>query len=145
MPSTFRPHATQSLANSASVAAAPVVPYLMLLDVVISLQSKQAPDACTRGAVYNALSRSDADIIVTPRYEAESFNFLCIPFTNLCVWNESTAWVTGYEGKYTNFREIDPEIIYQNQLNRYGKQNTAVSDSSSSASFVSSLMSYLPF
>ena len=75
-----------------------------------------APSACSRGAVYNALSKSKSDLIIAPQYEVDDFSFLCIPFTGWCVYRTSDISVTGYEGYYTNIREIPIDIIRARQL-----------------------------
>lgn len=76
-----------------------------------------APDRCTRGAIYNALSQTNADLIVAPQYETDTRKFLCIPFFDACLYRRSFVEVTGYEGSYTNIKEVAPDIIKARQTN----------------------------
>jgi hypothetical protein len=76
-----------------------------------------APNQCTRGAIYNALSQTNADLIIAPQYEVDSYKFLCLPFLDICVYNSSLVEVTGYEGNYTNIKEMDPDVINARQTN----------------------------
>lgn len=75
---------------------------------------------CTRGAIYNALSQTNADLIVAPHYEVKDTRFLCIPiipFQDACLYSKRTVEVTGYEGHYTNIKEMAPDVVKERQKN----------------------------
>lgn len=74
-----------------------------------------APNECTRGAVYNALSKSNADLIIAPQYEVDAFKFLCIPFIDACVYRRAAIDVVGYEGFYKDIKEMDEDVIKTRQ------------------------------
>ncbi len=80
-------------------------------------KGNDAPDQCTRGAIYNALSQTNADLIIAPQYETDTRKFLCIPFFDACLYRRSFVEVTGYEGSYTNIKEVAPDIIKERQTN----------------------------
>jgi len=51
-------------------------------------------------AAYDALEGTDADVLIHPSYEITTKNYL--------IFNKYEAKVTGYTGKYTNFRNENP-------------------------------------
>ncbi|MBD5389411.1 hypothetical protein HDR63_04115 [bacterium] len=55
-------------------------------------------DACVAGAVYDALSTSGADVIVSPQYHSKRDGLLCL-FGNRCLLGTTTTWITGWSGK----------------------------------------------
>ena len=71
-----------------------------------------AGDRCTRGAIYNAIVSSNADVILAPQYTTTSKRFLCIPFIG-CLYNHRIITVTGYKGTYQDIREMPEHIIEQ--------------------------------
>ena len=73
---------------------------------------------CTRGAVYDALKRSDADLLIAPKYEQEKSSFLCLPFIDACMYRKATINVTGFEGRYKNIKEMDAETIKTIRIER---------------------------
>lgn len=75
-----------------------------------------APDQCTRAAIYNALSRTNAEVIVAPQYEVTSNNFMCVPVIDACLHRTVQVEVVGYEGKYKNIREMDENVIKARQI-----------------------------
>lgn len=66
---------------------------------------------CTRGAVYDALKGSDADLLIAPKYDQENVKTLCLPFIDACVYRKTTINVTGFEGRYKNIKEMDEETV----------------------------------
>lgn len=72
-------------------------------------QGNFAPDPCTRGAIYDALTKNNADIIITPRYTSVKKGNLCI--FGLCLNVVDQIIVTGYKGKVTNIRPMDEDVI----------------------------------
>ncbi len=57
-----------------------------------------ASDECTRGAIYDAIVSSHADIILSPQYTTSGKGFLCFPWG--CLFSDLTVTVTGYKGTY---------------------------------------------
>ncbi|MBQ8481705.1 MAG: hypothetical protein IJ532_04160 [Alphaproteobacteria bacterium] len=57
-----------------------------------------ASDKCTRGAIYDAIVSSNADIILSPQYTTSGTGFLCMPWG--CLFSDITVTVTGYKGTY---------------------------------------------
>lgn len=81
-----------------------------------------AHDESVRGAVYNAMNRSGADIIVAPQYAVDSFHFLCLLDKWLCVYRSSDVTVSGYKGNYYGIRDMDDglarELYLMKELNQ---------------------------
>ncbi|MDR1826071.1 MAG: hypothetical protein LBQ49_00075 [Rickettsiales bacterium] len=59
-----------------------------------------ANSTCTAGAIYDAMSSSDADIIVSPQYTSVKTSFGCIPFVG-CLYKNTKVIVSGHAGKIT--------------------------------------------
>lgn len=57
---------------------------------------------CVAGALYDALSKSSADIIISPQYTTMRKGFLC--FGERCMIGQSQVIVTGYAGKITSIK-----------------------------------------
>jgi hypothetical protein len=57
-----------------------------------------ANHACTGGAIYDAMSKSNADIIVAPHYTAVRKSFLCLPVLS-CLYSNTKVVVEGNAGK----------------------------------------------
>ena len=68
-----------------------------------------APPACTQGALFKAMQSAKADTILMPRYSTEGAKFLCIPFTDLCFFNQSKVTIKGVAGKYSKIKKITDE------------------------------------
>ena len=81
---------------------------------------------CTRGAIYKALSGTDADLILAPQYELESSGMLCIPVVDFCLYKSSTVVVKGYAGKYTTIKEMSPDVVRSRQMNKKGSNSVAL-------------------
>lgn len=67
-------------------------------------QGNFAGDTCTRGAIYDAIVSSDADIILSPQYRATRDGFLCLPWIG-CLYSDTTITVTGHKGTYNYINE----------------------------------------
>lgn len=78
-------------------------------------QGNFAPSACTRGAVYDALSKNNADVIIAPRYTSIKKKNLCI--LGLCLHTIDQIIVSGYKGDVINLRPMDEEIVKKRRLN----------------------------
>ena len=70
-------------------------------------------DACTKGALHDALKKSGADVILMPRYSVKGETFLCLPFIGRCLFNKSTVTIKGIAGKYDNIKKSNPETSEQ--------------------------------
>lgn len=66
-----------------------------------------APSACTRGALYEAMSKSNADVIITPRYTSVSKDNWCI--LGYCIHKVRQIIVTGYKGSVKNISPMAKE------------------------------------
>ena len=64
---------------------------------------------CTRGALYDALSKNSADIIIAPRYTAVKKGSWCI--FGLCAHAVNQIIVTGYKGNVVNFQKIEQDKV----------------------------------
>lgn len=67
-------------------------------------------DRCTKGAIYNAVVSSDADVILSPQYRTSGKAFLCLPWIG-CLYNDRTVTVTGYKGTYQYSGEYPNYIV----------------------------------
>jgi len=76
---------------------------------------------CTRGAVYDALKNGDADLLIAPKYDQKGKTFLCLPFINACLYSTTTVQVTGFEGRYTNIKEINDDVIKERRAEKAKK------------------------
>ncbi len=68
-----------------------------------------APNACTRGAIYDALSKGKADTIVAPKYTAVKKKDLCI--FGFCLHEVDQIIVTGYKGTIKNIQPMEKEFV----------------------------------
>ena len=58
-----------------------------------------APDRCTKGAFYQAVVSSNADVIISPQYRTDGTGFLCLPWIG-CLYENTEVTVSGYKGTY---------------------------------------------
>lgn len=84
-----------------------------------------AHDESVRGAVYNAVNRSGADMIVAPQYAVDSFRFLCLLDKWLCVYRSSDVTVSGFKGTYYGIRDVDDQTAHDLYVMKELKQNNA--------------------
>ncbi|MBR1601729.1 MAG: hypothetical protein IJ677_09180 [Alphaproteobacteria bacterium] len=68
-------------------------------------QGNFAGDNCTRGAIYDAIVSSNADLILSPQYVTTGTSFLCLPWIG-CMYNDRTITVTGRKGTYVYDNEV---------------------------------------
>ena len=66
------------------------------------------PDFCAKEAVYDAVTKSKADLIVAPRYTVLKRKFGCIG--EYCLYKKFNVTVTGYKGMYYGIKEMDDDI-----------------------------------
>lgn len=83
-------------------------------------QGNFAGDRCTRGAFYQAIVSSNADVIISPQYRTVGNGILCIPGTGWCLFENRAITVSGYKGMYQfsngNPVQYNSTVIYRNQM-----------------------------
>ncbi len=72
-----------------------------------------ASSKCTRGAVYDALNRSKADIIIAPQYTTIQEAHVCI--FGACVHRADRVTVTGYKGTIKRIAPMERNIVIERQ------------------------------
>jgi len=72
-----------------------------------------APSDCTRGALYDALSKHNADMIVYPHYTTVKKGEFCI--FGWCMHRVDQIIVTGYEGNLREISQMPEEVILERQ------------------------------
>lgn len=72
-----------------------------------------APAACTKGAIYDAMSRNNADTIIAPHYTVVKSSFLFI-------YSKTKIIVTGYKGTFGPIKEMNAETIKSRRANGVG-------------------------
>jgi len=64
---------------------------------------------CTRGAVYDAISKANADVLLAPQYTVSGKTFGCL--FGHCLYSDSSVEVTGYKGTFKDIKEMPEEVI----------------------------------
>ncbi|MBQ7303657.1 MAG: hypothetical protein IJW75_01905 [Alphaproteobacteria bacterium] len=64
---------------------------------------------CTRGAVYDAISRSNSEILIAPQYTVSGKTFGC--FLGYCLYSDSKVDVVGYGANFSYMREMPEDVI----------------------------------
>ena len=78
-------------------------------------QGNFSTGACTRGAVYEALTKNNADVIIAPRYTSVKKSNGCL--FGFCIHVVDQVIVTGYKGNIRNIMPMDEFIIRERQKN----------------------------
>lgn len=78
-----------------------------------------APDECVAGALYDAMSKSNADIIVAPQYTVAHKGILC--FKNKCLHGSTQVIVSGYAGTITSIKDMDQSVVQEKQKATFAK------------------------
>lgn len=78
----------------------------------------RANSECIQGATYQALTKSNADVVIAPRYFSDEYKFLCLPFIDACVWRTQNMTVTGYKGTYGSFNKLSPDLRKYRELQK---------------------------
>lgn len=73
-------------------------------------QAYRVNSECIQGATYQAITKSNADVVIAPRYFSDEYTFLCLPFIDACVWRTQNMTVTGYKGTYGSFNKLAPDM-----------------------------------
>ena len=72
-----------------------------------------ASDACVAGALYDAMSKSNADIIVAPQYTVAQEGILCLK--NKCLRGSTQVIVSGYAGTIASITDMDQSVVQEKQ------------------------------
>ena len=72
-----------------------------------------APSKCTRGAIYDALTKNKADVIIAPQYAATEDASICI--FGACAHRVNKITVTGYKGTIRKIAPMDNDTIKARQ------------------------------
>ena len=72
-----------------------------------------APSKCTRGAIYDALTKNKADVIIAPQYTASEEASFCI--FGACAHRVNKITVVGYKGTIERIAPMEKNIINERQ------------------------------
>lgn len=72
-----------------------------------------ASGECVAAAVYDAMSKTDADILVAPQYTTVRNGLLC--FGQRCLVGTTKVLIKGYEGKITSIKEKEHSVVQDKQ------------------------------
>ncbi len=78
-----------------------------------------ASDECTAAALYDAMNKSNADIIVAPQYTVAHKGILC--FKNKCLHGSTQVIVSGYAGTITSIKDMDQSVVQEKQKATFAK------------------------
>ncbi len=81
---------------------------------------------CTEGAVHDAVSKVNADVMIAPRYTVSGFTLFCLPFTDACIWKSKDVNVSGYKGTYENFEKLSPDMRRSRAMIRAQLENEKI-------------------
>lgn len=72
-----------------------------------------ASGQCVAAAVYDAMSKSTADVFVAPQYTAIRKGILC--FGDKCFAGKTKVLVSGYAGKISSITNMDSTVVHEKQ------------------------------
>lgn len=61
-----------------------------------------ADEQCTAGAVYDAVSKNNIDLLIAPQYTSVKTGFLCTPIG--CLYSNTKIIVSGYSAKINSIK-----------------------------------------
>lgn len=67
-----------------------------------------ASDECVAAAIYDAMSKTNADVIVAPQYTTVRDGLLCFGYR--CLGGTTKVIVKGYSGKISNIHDMDKDM-----------------------------------
>lgn len=70
---------------------------------------------CVAAAIYNAISKTDADIVVAPQYTTVKNGVLC--FGTRCLFGTTKVLVKTYTGKIVSIDSMDRSVVQEKQKN----------------------------
>ena len=83
------------------------------------------PADCTRGALYEAMSKSNADVIISPKYTSVKKDNWCI--FGYCIHKVRQIIVTGYKGNIKNISQMQkPDFELYGLPKSSQKKNVAI-------------------
>ena len=82
-----------------------------------------APSACARGAIYDALNKSGADMILVPQYTSVRKSEGCI--FGWCIHHEDKIIVTGYKGTLGNIVPMEEEVVLERKKHAMNVQQNS--------------------
>ena len=65
--------------------------------------------------MYDAVSKSNADVLVAPQYTAVRDGVLC--FGHRCLFGTTQVIVNGFPGKITSIADMDADVVKEIQKN----------------------------
>ena len=80
-----------------------------------------ASPECTAGAMYDAVSKANADILVAPQYTTVRNGVLC--FGHRCLFGTTQVIVNGYSGKITSVTDMDADVVKELQKSGAGRSS----------------------
>lgn len=83
-----------------------------------------SPSPCTRGAIYDALAKNNAEMILSPRYTAVQKKNWCL--LGLCLHKVNQIIVTGYKASVKNIRPMDEEIVKIKRKSAYSTDKQSI-------------------
>lgn len=87
-------------------------------------QGNFSPTACTRGAIYNALSKNNAELILAPRYTAVQKGKFCL--FGICLHKTHQIIVTGYKAGIKDIRPMDEDIVKIKRKSAYSDEKQSI-------------------
>ncbi len=79
-----------------------------------------ASKACMAAAMYDAISKTNADILVAPQYTAVQDGVFC--FGRRCLHGTTQVIVSGFSGKISSVTDVDPEVVKELQKGAASKE-----------------------
>lgn len=76
-----------------------------------------ASDECVAAAMYDAISKTNADVLVAPQYTAVRDGLLC--FGHRCLFGTTQVIVNGFSGKISSVTDMDADVV--KELQKTGK------------------------
>lgn len=72
-----------------------------------------ASSECTAAAMYDAISKTNADVLVAPQYTAIRDGALC--FGHRCLFGTTQVIVSGFSGKISSITDMDADVVKEIQ------------------------------
>jgi hypothetical protein len=74
-------------------------PYHQTYGINLQITDIEADSSCVAGAIYDAMNKNNADVLIAPSYTVIRDEFLCIPYTRHCIYSNTEVLVSGFSGK----------------------------------------------
>lgn len=79
---------------------------------------------CTRGAVYDAISKSNSELLLAPQYTVSGKTFGCL--FGACLYSDSRVDVVGYGATFSYIREMPEDVIKERFKKPAKKEKSAL-------------------